>query len=250
MDCSSPGSSVCGIFQARILEWIAISFSRGSSQPRDWTHVSCMGRLILYHWATWATHLLVHSINVRGVAPCASFYGKYWWCSSKLEKDDQSVNTEDDCRGDKGCKRNKQTGSQSACDSFRKEAGRGPLEEAALKSRPDWEEPIIQKPQERACKTAGRGNSRCTLRWARAWLLEEQRGSQRGCSKCGGWGRNGGRSRQGPWASRKNWGFNLRLSGKGRQDPINILKEHSRVETVEVSLCWQRSVQSKLCFSQ
>ena len=39
MDCSSPGSSVHGILQARILEWLAISFSRVSSQPRDWTWV-------------------------------------------------------------------------------------------------------------------------------------------------------------------------------------------------------------------
>ena len=37
LDCSLPGFSICGIFQARILEWIAISFSRGSSRPRDWT---------------------------------------------------------------------------------------------------------------------------------------------------------------------------------------------------------------------
>ena len=40
MDCSLPGSSVQGIFQERILEWVAISFSRGSSRPRDWTWVS------------------------------------------------------------------------------------------------------------------------------------------------------------------------------------------------------------------
>ena len=40
MDCSLPGSSVHGIFQARVLEWVAISFSRGSSQPRDQTGVS------------------------------------------------------------------------------------------------------------------------------------------------------------------------------------------------------------------
>ena len=40
MDCSLPGSSVHGIFQARVLEWVAISFSRGSSQPRDRTQVS------------------------------------------------------------------------------------------------------------------------------------------------------------------------------------------------------------------
>ena len=41
MDCSPPGSSVHGILQARILEWVAIPFSRGSSQPRDQTQVSC-----------------------------------------------------------------------------------------------------------------------------------------------------------------------------------------------------------------
>ena len=40
MDCSLPGSSVHGIFQARVLEWGAIAFSRGSSQPRDQTRVS------------------------------------------------------------------------------------------------------------------------------------------------------------------------------------------------------------------
>ena len=43
MDCSLPGSSVHGILQARILEWVAISFSRGSSRPRDQTQVSRTG---------------------------------------------------------------------------------------------------------------------------------------------------------------------------------------------------------------
>ena len=42
VDCSLPGSSVHGILQARILEWVAIPFSRGLSQPRDWTRVSCI----------------------------------------------------------------------------------------------------------------------------------------------------------------------------------------------------------------
>ena len=42
MDCSPPGSSIHGILQARILEWVAISFSRGSSWPRDWAQVSCI----------------------------------------------------------------------------------------------------------------------------------------------------------------------------------------------------------------
>ena len=45
MDCSPPGSSVRGILQARILEWVAMPFSRGSSQPRDQIYVSC-----LLHW--------------------------------------------------------------------------------------------------------------------------------------------------------------------------------------------------------
>ena len=40
MDCSPPGSSIHGILQTRILEWVAISFSRESSQPRDQTQVS------------------------------------------------------------------------------------------------------------------------------------------------------------------------------------------------------------------
>ena len=47
-----------GISQARILEWVAISFSRGSFWPRDWTWVSCIDRRVLYHWATWDMHVL------------------------------------------------------------------------------------------------------------------------------------------------------------------------------------------------
>ena len=52
MNYSPPGSSAHRISQARILEWAAISFSRGSSWPRDWTCISCFGRLVFYHWAT------------------------------------------------------------------------------------------------------------------------------------------------------------------------------------------------------
>ena len=48
MDCSLPASSIHGVSQARILEWVAISLSGGSFQPRGWTHVSCTGRQILY----------------------------------------------------------------------------------------------------------------------------------------------------------------------------------------------------------
>ena len=47
VDCSLPGSSVHEILQARILEWVAISFSRGSSRPRDRTQASCIGGMKL-----------------------------------------------------------------------------------------------------------------------------------------------------------------------------------------------------------
>ena len=52
MDCSLPGSSVQGIFQARILEWVAISFSRGSSRPRGRTQVS---HIVGRRFTVWAT---------------------------------------------------------------------------------------------------------------------------------------------------------------------------------------------------
>ena len=52
VDCSPPGSSVPGLLQARILEWVAISSFGGSSRPRDLTgisYISCVGRQVLYH---------------------------------------------------------------------------------------------------------------------------------------------------------------------------------------------------------
>ena len=71
-DCSLPGSSVHGILQARVLEWVAISFSRGSSQPMDWTQVSHIGGRQFNLWATplldskhfiwiWIEFVFVHS---------------------------------------------------------------------------------------------------------------------------------------------------------------------------------------------
>ena len=65
MASSLPGSSVHGIFPARILEWIAIYFSRGSSRPKDWTRVSCIACIagifftneplgnLFKKWSTW-----------------------------------------------------------------------------------------------------------------------------------------------------------------------------------------------------
>ena len=58
MDCSLPGSSVDGISQARTLEWVAVSFSRGSSQPRDWIH-RLVGRQILCPWATKEAPIMI-----------------------------------------------------------------------------------------------------------------------------------------------------------------------------------------------
>ena len=53
----SPGPSIYGIFQARVLEWVAISFSGGSSWPRDWTHISCIEGRFFTIWSTreWAS---------------------------------------------------------------------------------------------------------------------------------------------------------------------------------------------------
>ena len=73
MDCCLPGSSVHGISQARTLEWVAISFSRESSWPRDQIQVSCVSyisRWILYHWATWER---------RQRASCNFAHSWCWW---------------------------------------------------------------------------------------------------------------------------------------------------------------------------
>ena len=52
MDCSPPVSTAHGISQVRILKWIVIFFSRGSSRPGDWTHISHNGRRVLYYCVT------------------------------------------------------------------------------------------------------------------------------------------------------------------------------------------------------
>ena len=76
MDYSPSGSSVHRNFQAGILEWVAISFSKGSSQPRDWTHVSCIGTQILYHWAPREAHCIL----VLCIHP-------FWKCIGKKQVD-------------------------------------------------------------------------------------------------------------------------------------------------------------------
>ena len=70
MDCSPPGSSVHGIFQARILEWIAISFSRGSSKPRNWTQVSCITGRFFTNWAIREAHIFFPYVNIYVYTTC------------------------------------------------------------------------------------------------------------------------------------------------------------------------------------
>ena len=83
MDCSPPGSSIHGTLQARVLEWVAIAFSRRCSQPRDWTQVS---RIVGRHFTVWASnsenshkgnHLKRRpGITQPPVAPCAGASSK------------------------------------------------------------------------------------------------------------------------------------------------------------------------------
>ena len=76
MDCRPPGSSIHGILQARVLEWVAIAYSRGSSWPKDWTHVSCIGRRVLYHCATWeAPHNWICKAQINYcLLKCSSYF--------------------------------------------------------------------------------------------------------------------------------------------------------------------------------
>ena len=80
MDCSLPGSSVHGIFQARILEWVSISFSRGSSQPRDWTQVSRIVGRCFTVWESRSIQKLNSSIFARKSGLCFLYLSFCpWW---------------------------------------------------------------------------------------------------------------------------------------------------------------------------
>ena len=74
MDCSLSSSSIYGISQTRILEWVVISFSRVSSWPKDQTWVSCIGRWILYHWATWQAPLMIADDDKHGMMIMTTSY--------------------------------------------------------------------------------------------------------------------------------------------------------------------------------
>ena len=73
MDCSPPGSSVHGIIQARILEWSAIAFSRGSSLTRYWTRVSCFAARFFTIWATREALRFKGKKQILKYSPCCSW---------------------------------------------------------------------------------------------------------------------------------------------------------------------------------
>ena len=75
MNCNPPGFSVGGILKARILERVAISSFRRFPPHRDLTHVFCIGRWTLYHWATWEAHLgVVFSLVLDSHVPIMLHY--------------------------------------------------------------------------------------------------------------------------------------------------------------------------------
>ena len=95
MDCTPPGSYVHGISQAIILEWVVISYSRGSSPPKDPTHISgifYIGKQILYHCATWEAHMGAENLpwpwltNLnpphRNTLTRANLFPYYWYKST------------------------------------------------------------------------------------------------------------------------------------------------------------------------
>ena len=91
MDCSLPGSSVRGTFQARILEWVAILFSRGSSWPRNWNWVSCIGGRFFITWATgkpiFVVEFGIRKWDVSGFvllsSDCFGYY-RFLWLQTKF----------------------------------------------------------------------------------------------------------------------------------------------------------------------
>ena len=83
MGCSLPGSTIRGIFQARILEWVAISFSRRSSQPRDWTQVC---RIVGRCFTLWANREVRVTDTIKKAPHLYShIFLSYFWCSCILK---------------------------------------------------------------------------------------------------------------------------------------------------------------------
>ena len=90
MDCSLPGSTVHGILKARILEWVAISISRGSSCLRDWTCVSCIADSFFTVWATRRAQyisiiIILDGFGGLGESICVNILVPSLFCTSGFE---------------------------------------------------------------------------------------------------------------------------------------------------------------------
>ena len=92
MDCTPPGSSVSGILQARILEWVAMPSSRGSSQPRDWTQIShttggCCSRRSF--WLRYWTHVSCIASGFFTTKPPGNPAGGFFtvWATKEVHQD-------------------------------------------------------------------------------------------------------------------------------------------------------------------
>ena len=84
MDCSPPGSSVHGIFQAIVLEWIAISYFRGSSQPRDRTQVS---HIVDRRFTIWATREVLTCSKTTRLKTSSSWVSHCLFIQSESERE-------------------------------------------------------------------------------------------------------------------------------------------------------------------
>ena len=93
MNCSRQGSSVRGILQARMLEWVAIPFSRGSSWPRNWTWVSCIAGKFFTIWATREANNIVYLILNKKSWLIGKDYdaGRDWGQEEKGTTEDEMV---------------------------------------------------------------------------------------------------------------------------------------------------------------
>ena len=105
MDCSPPGSSIHGILQARILEWVAISFPRGSSWPRDRTQVSCIAGRYFNLWANRGLkhyhckdQTYSHNLHFKITGLARRFY-----LETVLRQDTLLLYNPKECRGKKVC---------------------------------------------------------------------------------------------------------------------------------------------------
>ena len=98
MVCSLAGSSVFGILQARILEWVAVPFSRGSSWPKDWTWVSCIAGGFFTVWVTKEPQSTMSGVLLRGNSIWKHRHSVMWWQRQGVEWCSYKPEYAKDCR--------------------------------------------------------------------------------------------------------------------------------------------------------